>query len=178
MRPIEAVAATVRASLASHTGPLDILALSGGGQGGAFGAGFLKGWTERAAEPRRPEFRIVTGTSTGSLIATFAFLGPAFDDEVRDAYLTIRGDGDVFQDRFLPTALLFDDSLSTTGPLRERLERFITPEVVAAVAAEARKGRLLLVGTVDLEAAQFVPLDLTAIAGVGGEEARRNYIDA
>lgn len=151
-----------------------LLGLSGGGQWGAFGAGFMKGWTERGT---RPEFRVVTGTSTGSLIATFAFLGPSHDEALRDAYLGIRGDQDIFDSRFLLTAV-FRDALATTGPLRRRLERFITPDVVAAVAREGARGRRLFVGAVDLDRGLFKPWDLTAIAGPGGEGARRLYIDA
>ena len=52
------------------------LALSGGGSNGAFGAGFLNGWS---ATGRRPVFKIVTGVSTGALMAPFAFLGPQYD---------------------------------------------------------------------------------------------------
>jgi predicted acylesterase/phospholipase RssA len=119
---------------------------------------------------------VVTGTSTGSLIATFAFLGPAHDDEVRNAYLGIRGDHDVFDKRFLLTAL-FSDGLATTGPLRRRLETFITPAIVAAVARERDRGRRLYVGAVDIDQGIFQPWDLTEIASAGGEAARRRYID-
>ena len=96
---MESVAA-VRESLDESRVPgraWQVLALSGGGQWGAFGAGFMKGWTDRGeTEPRRPDFRVVTGTSTGSLIATFAFLGSDFDETLRDAYLgMLRGFRDV-----------------------------------------------------------------------------------
>ncbi len=59
---------------------LSYLALSGGGQEGAFGAGLLNGWSQRGT---RPEFEVVTGVSTGALIAPFAFLGPDWDDELK-----------------------------------------------------------------------------------------------
>ena len=65
------------------TGPYQILALSGGGADGAFGAGVLIGWTKRGD---RPQFNVVTGVSTGALIAPFAFLGPEYDARLRDAY--------------------------------------------------------------------------------------------
>jgi len=157
--------------------PWHVLALSGGGQWGAFGAGFMKGWTQRTTEPKRPEFRVVTGTSTGSLIATFAFLGSGFDDALRDAYLGIRGDDDVFENRWL-VGLVFGDALSSTKPLRRRLNGFITPEVLAKVAEEGRRGRRLFVGSVDLDHGTFKPWDLTEIASRGGEQARQQYIDA
>lgn len=155
-----------------------VLALSGGGQWGAFGAGFMKGWTDRGeTEPRRPSFRVVTGTSTGSLIATFAFLGPEYDGTLREAYLGIRGDEDVFESRWF-VGLLFGDALSSTKPLRRRLETFVTAEVVEAVAREGARGRRLFVGAVDLDHGTFKPWDLTAIASGGGAEARHRYIDA
>ena len=154
--------------------PWRALALSGGGQWGAFGAGFMKGWTERGD---RPEFQVVTGTSTGALISTYAFLGPAYDDALRDAYLGIRGDDDVFEKRFR-LLVLFRDSLYTTEPLRRRLEAAITGDVLARVAQEAGEGRRLLVGAVDIDDGVFRAFDLTAIARRGGEEARQDYVDA
>jgi hypothetical protein len=63
--------------------PHAYLALSGGGENGAYGAGLLNGWT---ASETRPEFTMVTGISTGSLIAPFAFLGPEYDDELTEVY--------------------------------------------------------------------------------------------
>ena len=75
-----------------ETGPLppaDFLAVSGGGENGAFGAGLLVGWT---AEGTRPEFKLVTGVSTGALTAPFAFLGPDWDDELKAVYTTIDAD--------------------------------------------------------------------------------------
>ena len=110
---------SLRRSL-STPGRVQVLALSGGGQWGAFGAGFLKGWTRRGDRPAA--FQVVTGTSTGSLQATFAFLGSDFDDTLGRGYLDIRGDADVMDKRFLLTAALFQDALATTGPLRRRLE--------------------------------------------------------
>ncbi len=153
--------------------PVQVLALSGGGQWGAFGAGFLRGWTGHG----RPEsFQVVTGTSTGSLIATYAFLGAGFDEAVGQAYLGIKGDGDLLDKRFLLTAL-FSDALASTGPLRRKLEAEITDDMVTRVAAEGAKGRRLFVGAVDLDAGVFHPFDLTAIAA-SGPNARRDYIDA
>jgi Patatin-like phospholipase len=72
-----------------HQGPMPpavYLAVSGGGDNGAFGAGLLNGWT---AAGNRPEFKLVTGVSTGALIAPFAFLGPAYDDKLKKVYTTI-----------------------------------------------------------------------------------------
>ena len=66
-----------------RSGPLSYLALSGGGADGAYGAGVLNGWT---AQGTRPEFSVVSGVSTGALIAPFAFLGAACDATLRDVY--------------------------------------------------------------------------------------------
>lgn len=154
--------------------PWRALALSGGGQWGAFGAGFMKGWTERED---RPEFQVVTGTSTGALIATYAFLGPAYDDQLRDAYLEIRGDDDVFEKRF-PLFALFSESLYTTGPLRQRLDDAITADILEKVAQQGARGRRLFVGAVDIDRGVFEAFELTAIARRGDEQARQDYIDA
>jgi predicted acylesterase/phospholipase RssA len=172
-RELDPVRAELKRSL-SVAKP-QILALSGGGQWGAFGAGFLKGWTKRGDRPEA--FQVVTGTSTGSLISTFAFLGKDYDDEVGQAYLEIRGDADVMDKRFLLTAF-FKDALATTGPLRRLIERHITAEVVSKVAAEAAKGRRLYVGAVDIDLGVFKPFDLTDIASRGGASARKDFIDA
>ena len=63
--------------------PHNYLVVSSGGVDGAFGAGLLVGWT---AAGTRPEFQIVTGVSTGATIATLAFLGPEYDDSLRQVY--------------------------------------------------------------------------------------------
>lgn len=157
-------------------GPVHVLALSGGGQWGAFGAGFLKGWTESGQRPE--SFRVVTGTSTGSLIATFAFLGREYDDAVGRAYLAIRGDHDVMSKRFLPFAVLFEDALAGTKPLRRLIETHITTAMVQAVADQASDGRKLYVGSADLDHGVFRAFDLTEIASRGDEDAQREYVDA
>ncbi len=165
---------SLRRSL-SAPGRVQVLALSGGGQWGAFGAGFLKGWTRRGDRPA--EFQVVTGTSTGSLQATFAFLGSDFDETLGRGYLDIRGDADVMDKRFLLTAALFKDALASTGPLRRRLEAQITEGVLARVAAEGAKGRKLYVGSADLGSGTFRAFDLTEIAG-RGPAGRKDYVDA
>jgi hypothetical protein len=100
-----------------HQGPLPpihFLAISGGGDDGAFGAGLLVGWTETGT---RPEFRGVTGISTGALIAPFAFLGPEYDNELRTVYTTI-GPPDVLKPRG-PLAALTSDGMADNSPLFE-----------------------------------------------------------
>ena len=99
--------------------PVYYLAVSGGGDNGAFGAGVMTGWT---ALGTRPEFKMVTGVSTGALIAPFAFLGPDYDDALRDVYTTMTPDK-VFKARGL-TAALFDDAMADTGPLSQVISTY------------------------------------------------------
>lgn len=146
-------------------GDFDILAISGGAAGGAFGAGVLIGLTR--AE-RRPRFELVTGVSTGALIAPFAFLGPKWDHRLREAYT-----GGHAQEALGLTGL----SLTLDGGLfqPEALERLVYPfiddELVAAVAAEHRLGRRLLVATTDLDRQEPCIWDMGAIALRGGPQA-------
>jgi len=150
---------------------IDILALSGGGAGGAFGAGAVVGMTYSG---KRPEFEIVTGVSTGALIAPFAFLGPEWDDELTDAYvggmsanlLGRPGIGTMFR------VGVYDDR-----SLRELVEHFVTQELVDAVARESAKGRILLAATTNLDSEEPVIWDLGAIAQQGGEKARELFIN-
>ncbi len=139
--------------------PISFLAISGGGENGAFGAGLLVGWTEHGD---RPEFNFVTGVSTGALIAPFAFLGPKYDAQLKRLYTEISAK-DVLAMRNLVGAL-FDDALADNLPLKQLVAANITQEVIDAIAAESRKGRLLLVATTDLDAQRSVYWNLTLMA--------------
>lgn len=145
---------------------VDMLALSGGGAGGAFGAGVLAGLT---AAGTRPRFEIVSGVSTGALIAPFAFLGPDWDDKLREAY-TGNATGNLMQPRGV--GALWDVGVFDGKPLRELVERFVTDELVAAVAQNAASGRMLLVATTNLDREETVIWDMGAIAIQGGDKAR------
>jgi hypothetical protein len=147
--------------------PHDYLIISGGGSHGAFGAGLLAGWT---VEGSRPEFQIVTGISTGALIAPFAFLGPAYDPVLRRIY-TGYSTADLIERRSL-LAIARGDAAASTAPLRRLIAEFIDDTVVAAIAAEGRKGRSLLIGTTHLDAARPVIWDITRIAATGTPQAR------
>jgi hypothetical protein len=145
-----------------HTGPLPpaaFLLVSGGGGDGAYGAGLLTGWTEAGT---RPEFKLVTGISTGALIAPFAFLGSSYDPKLMETYTRV-SDNDIFRKRNF-TAALFDDAMADTTPLARMVERYITRELLDAVAAEYAKGRLLMIGTTNLDAREAVYWDMGAIA--------------
>lgn len=160
-----------KARATSPDGSLTILALSGGGAGGVFGAGALKGLTLSGA---RPTFQIVTGVSTGALIAPFAFLGPEWDDELEAAYT-----GGASENLLDSAGLfsLFRVGVMKDANLRKLVSDYITPELVAAVAKESEKGRILLVATTNLDAEAPVFWDMGAIARQGGEDARRMFID-
>lgn len=135
----------------------NVLVLSSGGLNGAYAAGVLKGWTQTQ---RRPEFDVVTGVSTGALLGTFAFLGPEFDDELEASYTKIRP-WDVFH---LTLLFPWSDALANSDPLRERIEREVTPQLLDQIAAEHRRGRRLFVGTTRLESKELVIWDMGAIA--------------
>ncbi len=138
------------------------LALSGGGGDGAFGAGLLNGWTRTGT---RPEFTVVSGVSTGALIAPFAFLGPAYDDTLRAMYTEGYASALVESPSFINA--LFGAGAFDNNRLQVLSQRFVTPEVIAEVAREHRKGRRLLVLTTNLDAQRPVLWDMGAIAASG-----------
>jgi len=146
--------------------PANYLAISGGGDDGAYGAGLLCGWTKAG---NRPEFKLVTGISTGALIAPFAFLGPKYDDKLREVY-TNSTHKDIMEERGLH-AVVFDDALADNRPLWELLQKHISAEMLREVAQEYKKGRILLVGTTDLDSRRAVIWNLTKIAGSGHPQA-------
>ena len=139
--------------------PHNYLAVSGGGANGAFGAGLLLGWS---AAGTRPEFTMVTGVSTGALTAPFAFLGEEYDDELRTIYTTTKT-SDIIKKRN-PISAAFGDSIADTTPLKMLIEKYITADMVHAIALEHRKGRRLFIGTVNLDAGRSVIWNIGAIA--------------
>lgn len=149
-----------------------ILVLSGGGSYGAYSAGVLVGWTQSGT---RPEFDVVTGVSTGAIIAVLAFLGPEYDCELQRVYTTLES-RDIFRVKKSLRALLFSESVADTAPLGREILRLATPELLRQVAAEHARGRRLYVGTTDLDARRQVIWDMGAIATAGTEEARDLFI--
>lgn len=142
------------------------LAISGGGSDGAFGAGLLAGWTEAGT---RPEFDIVTGVSTGALIAPFAFLGPRYDAQLRELN-TQHGTADLITSQIL-TRLLGGSALADSAPFEALLAKYVTADLLRAVAKEHLSGRRLLVGTTNIDAQRSVIWDMGAIAASGRDEA-------
>jgi hypothetical protein len=145
-----------------HQGPMppaNFLAISGGSDNGAFGAGLLNGWT---AAGTRPDFKAVTGISTGALIAPFAFLGPKYDHVLKEVY-TQTSQQDIFKKRSMLKGL-FSDAMADTAPLAALITRYTDQSFLNEIAAEYAKGRLLLVGTTNLDTLEPVIWNMTAIA--------------
>ncbi|MCZ2344508.1 MAG: patatin-like phospholipase family protein [Bacteroidales bacterium] len=150
----------------------NILALSGGGAYGAYTAGVLCGWTETGT---RPEFDVITGISTGSLIACLAFLGPCTDEEIHRFYTQTKS-RDLYRIH-KPIRSLFSAYLADNTPLADRISATITPQFLAAVAGEHAKGRRLYVGTTNLNTRRLVVWDMGAIAARGTPESRELFIN-
>lgn len=145
---------------------LNLLAVSGGGEDGAFGAGLLCGWSATGA---RPQFDLVTGVSTGALTAPFAFLGPDYDPQLRDVYtnVTLR---DIAERRGL-LAAVWNDALADSAPLYRTISRHLDGAMMAHLAEAYGQGRLLLIGTTNLDAQLPVVWNVGAIASSGHPRA-------
>lgn len=141
------------------------LVLSSGGENGAFAAGLLTGWSEAGT---RPDFGVVTGVSTGALIAPFAFVGRSGNPALENAYTTTSA-ADVFE---LGGTV---DALTDSWPLQRQIKRNITPALLADVAAEHGRGRRLLVVTTELDSGRPVLWDMGALAAEGSPEALKLF---
>jgi hypothetical protein len=151
----------------SATGERSMLALSGGADNGAYGAGLLGGWTKAGT---RPEFSVVTGVSTGALIAPFAFLGPDQDATLEKLFTTISAK-DIYKSRF-PLAIPLAPSIASTKPLARMIGEVMTDALIDRIAAEHARGRRLFVGTANLDAQRMVIWNMGAIAA---SKAPRRY---
>ena len=149
-------------SRAQRLPPAYFLAISGGGDDGAFGAGLLCGWSDAGSIPT---FKLVTGVSTGAMIAPFAYLGKAYNDRLRAMYTTI-GPDDILEKRGLWGAL-FGDSLADTTPLFGLISRYVNDQMLADIAREYKSGRLLLIGTTSLDEQRPIIWNIGAIAASG-----------
>lgn len=138
-----------------------MLALSGGGADGAFGAGFLNGWTERG---NRPQFTVVTGASAGALIAPFAFLGSGYDEVLRTVFAS--GEMEDFL-QFEGVRGLFGTGLFKAEPLKALIAKYVDENVLTAVAHEYRNGRRLFITTTDLDSQRTSIWDMGRIAASG-----------
>jgi len=138
---------------------MQLLAISGGGENGAFGAGLLCGWTEHGT---RPVFELVTGVSTGALTAPFALLGSAYDAKLRAVYTELTSSDILIRRRL--TAALFSDALSDNAPLFQTISRLLDERMLADIAQAYDDGRLLLIATTNLDSQHPVIWNIGAIA--------------
>lgn len=138
---------------------VNLLIITGGGADGAYGAGLLNGMTDGK---NRLDFEVVTGVSTGALIAPFAFLGPEYDSVIKDLY-TKSSTKDIIQQKSALVGL-FSNALSSSKPLQELIARNITMEFMEKVAHEYKIGRRLFVGTTNLDAQRPVIWNMGEIA--------------
>lgn len=153
-------------------GSRNYLALSGGGADGAYGVGVLNGWS---AAGTRPVFSVVSGVSTGGLIAPFAFLGPQYDDTLKEVYTS--GIAESLLNDPSIIRVLFGSGLFGNTRLRELVARYVGPELMAQVARESAKGRKLLIVTTDLDTQRTAIWDMGKIAAVGTPEALKLFRD-
>jgi predicted acylesterase/phospholipase RssA len=147
----------------------NVLVLSGGGSHGAFGAGILNGWSESG---KRPRFEIVTGVSTGALMASFAFLGPSWDVRLHRFYTNITND-QIYTSRGVGG--FFNESLYDTTPLKKLIASIVTHRMLDAVAAEHRRGRRLYIATTNLDLGKVVVWDMGGIAASGHKQRLALY---
>jgi Patatin-like phospholipase len=145
---------------------LNFLFISGGGAGGAFTVGILSAWSIKGS---RPSFDVVTGVSTGALIAPFAFLGKPYDERLVKLYTSGIAEN-LVEYRWIGSGLL-GASLLKSDPLERMVAAHITNDVLKQIAAEHRKGRRLLVLTANLDSQKAVVWNMGAIASSGRPDA-------
>ena len=151
----------------------NFLAISGGGDDGAFGAGVLVGWSERGD---RPVFDIVTGVSTGSLSAPFVFLGQKYDAQLKEIYTQTTA-SDIFVRRPTLLAAVASDAVSDSAPLRRMIAGYLDQEMIQRLAEEYSKGRLLFILTTNLDQGRPVIWNIGAIAASGNPRAPGLIVD-
>jgi len=151
-----------------HT--LNLLAISGGGPDGAFGAGLLVGWS---AAGDRPEFEVVTGVSTGALMAPFVFLGPKYDRQLKEMY-TRYSTRDLLEAQVL-AGLFGGPSIASSEPLYNIISSYVDEDFLKQVAREHNRGRRLMIGTTNLDAQRPVIWNMGKIATISGPRALKLF---
>jgi len=139
------------------------LIIGGGVSNSAYGIGLLKGWLK---EGSRPVFKIVTGYSSGSIIAIATFAGKAYEDRIVDLFTSIASK-DILKKRSM-FSVLFGDSVYSSAPLAKKINDIVDKDLMLTIAQEYRKGRRLYVGTTDFDAQGSVIWDMGALASKGG----------
>lgn len=162
---------TINAQNVTRDGAFDILAMSGGGANGAYGAGVMVGWSQAG---NRPDFEVVTGVSTGALIAPFVFAGQRFDPALEHAYTSGQTD-ELLKTRGLYALML--PGVFKPEPLTNLVLNNISPELLAAIAEEHRKGRRLYVSTTSLDTQTQVVWDMGAIAQRNDDASRLLFVN-
>jgi hypothetical protein len=153
-------------------GRFDLLAISGGAWDGAYGAGIVTGLTKSG---NRPQFTIVTGVSAGALIAPFAFAGPDFDDELKDAFTS--GQSASIGDGSNNLFSIIADSDTRRETLHALISRYVDDRFLHAIAIEHRRGRRLMIVTTNLDAQRAVVWNMGAIASSGHPRALELFRD-
>ncbi|MGI9520168.1 MAG: patatin-like phospholipase family protein [Hyphomicrobiaceae bacterium] len=143
------------------------LVISGGGSDGAFGAGLLNGWTQAGT---RPKFTVVTGVSTGALMAPFVFLGPQYDHILKEFY-TSYSTKDIVRPTVLAGLIGGGSSVASSEPLAQLITKYVSMRTLREISAEHAMGRRLLVGTTNLDAERPVIWNLGEIASAGDARA-------
>jgi hypothetical protein len=161
--PLAALAGNGFEPLSGRGGRMSVLALSGGGSGGAFGAGLLNGWTRSG---QRPAFDVVTGVSAGALLAPYAFLGSRHDAALERLFASGFAER-LDRRRPLLAALIDNGGFLDPEPLRRVIAQEVTPDLLAAIAAEHRRGRRLFTVTTNLDAQRPTVWDMGRIAARG-----------
>lgn len=146
--------------------PAHMLAISGGGDAGAFAAGILNGWTRNGT---RPTFRVVTGISAGALAAPFAYLGPRYDNTLHEMATSV-GPRDIFRTRNVFAGFL-TDGLADSEPLYRLVSRYITRKLLDEIAEEHARGRVLMIGTTELDSGRPVTWNMGQIASSSSPDA-------
>ena len=146
------------------------LLIGGGVSNSAYGIGLLKGWSKQGF---RPVFKIVTGYSSGSMIAIATFAGKDYEDRIADLFTSISSK-DVLKKRSM-FSVLFGDSVSSSAPLAKKINELVDEDLMVRIAQEHRKGRRLYVGTTDFDAQGFVIWDMGALASKGGLDSLKMF---
>lgn len=174
---IEAYLTDVKAAAAKRSAnpsrKMTLLAISGGGDNGAFGAGLLVGWSKRG---NRPQFDQVTGISTGALIAPFAFLGSRYDATLEELFTKV-SPGDIYRERGA-LSVVFSDAIADATPLKALIDKTIDPIMLNRIAYEYQhKGRLLLIGTTNIDTGTLVLWNMGKIAAADTQASRKLFRD-
>ncbi len=147
-----------------------VLLIGGGVSNSAYGIGLLNGWLKQGS---RPVFKIVTGYSSGSIIAVATFSGKDYEDRLAELFLSISTKDVIRQKNILN--ILFGNSLYSSTLFAKKIDDLVDEGLMARIAQEHAKGRRLYVGTTDLDAQEFVIWDMGALASIGGPDSLKLF---